>query len=152
MKSLSCKALLVLAALAFSAPVLVADESRYSHNVAASAQTPPEALWLTEDQALTVASGACAEGSNSLCAIIVGLNTPEVRAWADEICGLPIFWDLVPEAETGSWKNGRILDLETQRTYPLGVTVTSRRLSLHIARLAPIHWQMTTTPPVGCAF
>jgi hypothetical protein len=131
-------------------PALSADRLPLQRIAFKSPLTPPEALWLTQDQSLTVASGACAAGSNNLCAVIVGINDPKIRIWATEICGLPIFWDLKRNTETSDWSNGRILDLETLQDHPLNVTVTPGWLVLHISDQAPIHWRETTASPVGC--
>jgi hypothetical protein len=130
-------------------PVLSGDRPPLQY-IALGLPTPPEALWLTQDQSLTVACGACAAGSISLCAVIVGINDPKIRIWAPELCGLPIFWNLKPNAKTGDWSNGRTLDLETLEDHPLNVTVTPGRLVLHISDQAPIYWQETTVPPIGC--
>lgn len=144
------KAVLEPVALAHWAPALSGDQPPF-HNIAfGSPKTPPEALWLTPDLSLTVASGACGVGSISLCAVIVGINDPGIRIWATEICGLPIFWDLMPEAETSNWNNGRILDLETLQDHSLNVSVMSGWLVLRISDQAPIQWQQTTVSPVGC--
>jgi len=144
------KAVLEPVALAHWAPALSGDQPPFLYTAFEAPLKPPEALWLTQDQSLTVASGACAVGSISLCAVIIGINDPKIRVWATEICGLPIFWDLKPNAKTSDWSNGRILDLETLQDHPLNVTVTSGWLVLNISDQAPIHWQETTVSPVGC--
>jgi hypothetical protein len=149
-ETMEVKAVLGFAALTQWPPALSANRPPFQHIAFELTLTPPEALCLTQDQSLTVASGACAVGSINLCAVIVGINDPKIRVWAAEICGLPIFWDLKPNAETSDWSNGRILDLETLQDHPLNVTVTSGWLVLRISDQAPIHWQETTVSPVGC--
>jgi hypothetical protein len=144
------RAVLEIAALAHRNPALSGDQQPFQDIVLGLPKTPPEALWLTQDLSLTVASGACGVSSISLCAVIVGINDPSIRIWATEICGLPIFWELLPEAETSDWNNGRILDLETLQNHSLKVSVTSGWLILHISDQAPIQWQQTTVLPVGC--
>lgn len=117
--------------------------------------SPPsaaEALWLTEDRSLIIASGACAAGSSDLCGVIVGINDPEMKIWAPDICGLPIFWDLKSDAEKNKWRNGRILDLVTLKEHQLSAHITPGWLVLHIKDQTPIHWQETTLSPVGCNF
>lgn len=127
------KAVLEPVALAHWAPALSGDQPPFQDVALGSPKTPPEALWLTQDQSLTVASGACAAGSISLCAVIVGINDPKIRICAMELCGQPIFWNLKPNAETSDWSRGRTLDLETLQDHPLNVTVTSGWLVLHIS-------------------
>jgi hypothetical protein len=148
--TMEAQAVLGFAALDQWAPVLSGDRQPLHHIALGSPPTPPEALWLTQDQSLTIATGACAAGSISLCAVIVGINDPKIRIWATELCGLPIFWNLNPNAETGDWSNGRSLDLETLEDHPLNVTVTPDWLVLHISDQAPIYWQEATVPPIGC--
>jgi hypothetical protein len=148
--TMEVEAMLGFAALPQWPPVLSGDRPPLQYIALGSPLTPPEAFWLTQDQSLTVASGACAGGSISLCAVIVGINDPKIRIWATELCGLPIFWNLNPSAETGDWSNGRTLDLETLEDHPLNVTVTPGRLVLHIRDQEPIYWQETTVPPIGC--
>lgn len=148
--TMEVKAVLRFAALTQWPPALSANRPPFQYTAFEAALAPPEALWLTYDQSLTVASGACAVGSINLCAVIVGINDPKIRVWAPEICGLPIFWDLKPNVETSDWRNGRVLDLETLKDHPLNVTLTSGWLVLHISDQAPIHWQETTASPVGC--
>jgi hypothetical protein len=144
------RAVFELAALAFWGPALSVDQTPLQERAVGSFKPPLEALWFTHDQSLTVASGACAAGSNNLCAVIVGINDPAIRIWANDICGLPIFWDLMPEVETGHCNNGRILDLETLQTHPLNITVTLDTLILHISDHTTIHWQPPTVLPSGC--
>ena len=96
---------------------------------------------MTQDLPLTVASGACGLSSTNLCAVVVGINDPKIRVWATEICGLPIFWDLLPEADTSDRSNGRIFDLETLQDHLLNVTVTSGCLFPYISDQAPNHWR-----------
>jgi hypothetical protein len=139
-ETMEVKAVLGFAALTQWPPALSANRPPFQYIAFELPLAPPEALWLTQDQSLTVASGACA----------VGINDPKIRVWATEICGLPIFWHLKPNAETSDWSNGRILDLETLQDHPLNVTVTSGWLVLQISDQAPIHWQKTTVSPVGC--
>ena len=132
------------------APALSGDQPPFQDVALGSPKPPPEALWLTQDLSLTVASGACAVGSINLCAVIVGINDPKIRIWAKDICGLPIFWNLKPNAETNDWSNGRILDLKTLQDRPLNVTFKSDLLILRVSDQAPIYWHETTVSPVGC--
>lgn len=134
------------------AAALLAKEPPLQNIAFGSSMMPPEALWLTEDQSLIIASGACAEGSIDLCGMIVGINDPKLIIWATEICGLPMFWDLKPDAEQNDWRHGRILDLVTLKEHPLIANFSSGVLVLHVRGQAPIHWQETSLLPVGCDF
>ena len=139
--TMKVKAVLGIAALTQWPPALSADRPPFQDIAFGLPKKLSGALWLTQDLPLTVASGACGLSSTNLCAVVVGINDPKIRVWATEICWLPIFWDLLPEAETSDRSNGRILDLETLQDHPLNVTVKSGWLVLHISDQAPIHWQ-----------
>ena len=101
-EALEVKAVLGLAALTQWLPALSANRPPFQYIAFELLGSPPEALWFTQEQSLSVASGAC----------VVGIYDPKIRVWATKISGLPIFWDLKPNSEASNWSNGRILDLE----------------------------------------
>ena len=115
----------------------------------ASAQ-PPEGLWLSQDQSVILASGACGNDSPNLCAIIVGLKDDSLRRWSDAFCGLPIFWDLQPGETQGAWINGQLLGPATERVTPVNLTVNTSQIFLSPSTGGTIIWQKTDEEPSDC--
>lgn len=110
---------------------------------------PPEGLWLTHDQTAIIATGACETGSPELCAMIVGLKDQSLTQWAEQLCGLPIFWSLQPAAN-GRWVNGQLLNPATQEISALSVSINDRAMVLTVADGNSVTWQRTQERPEGC--
>lgn len=115
----------------------------------AVAAEPPEGVWLTEDRSVIVATGACEEGLDTLCGIIVGLQNDSYAPWADQLCGLPLVWDLKPEGG-GRWGGGQVLNPSTEQTAPITAQITARTIALRGRDGTSSTWQRTQKRPVGC--
>lgn len=111
---------------------------------------PPEALWLTADRSVIIATGACETSASELCAVIVGLKDDDLAKWAHELCGLPVFWGLRPGSVEGRWDNGQLLDPATQKASALTVTVRDREMVLSVKDGGALTWRKTEEAPTGC--
>lgn len=111
---------------------------------------PPEGLWLTEDQSVIIASGACEDGGATLCAILVGLKDETYAKWADDLCGLPIFWGLRAGTGQGRWESGKLLDPVTERIEALSVELRGPEMVLTGADGTSMIWRETQEQPTGC--
>ena len=100
------------------------------------AGTPPEGHWLTGDGKIAVAIGACEAGSRNLCGIVAGLpgaaSDAALARYRSELCGLPVIWDLKAGADEWHWKNGKLLDPETERAHDLEAIFIGRNLELRV--------------------
>lgn len=78
-------------------------------------------LWLTDDGAAIIATGACDTNPAELCGVIVGLpggkTDPVVADARDQLCGLSVLWGMKPGKKAGEYRAGRVYDPETQREY-----------------------------------
>lgn len=100
------------------------------------ADQPPEGLWLTEDGSATVATGPCDENAPTLCGVIVDLpgakKDPALARYKQELCGLPIFWDLTWSEQNKRWQKGKILDPETGKVHNLFLRAKANKLLLRV--------------------
>ncbi|MCV0424775.1 MAG: DUF2147 domain-containing protein [Roseibium sp.] len=105
--------------------------------VPGQADTPVEGFWITEDESLVVATGACEEGSSELCGIIVGVpgatRDAALSRYKSQLCGLPILWDLKWAPQADRWVEGKILDPETEKIYDLSATFKGPVLQLQVS-------------------
>ncbi len=88
---------------------------------AAAVAEPAEKLWLSDDDAVVIATGSCGQGMDALCGIIVGVpgarTDPQIANARAELCGLPIIWDMIPTGDPGEYSSGRLLDPESGKDY-----------------------------------
>ncbi len=90
-----------------------------------------DGIWVTEDGDAVVWVGPCADGAAARCGVLVGLAAaPWPAELREALCQLAILWDLAPEDGGVVWSGGRILDPETERTYPVEVRRDGARLRL----------------------
>ena len=78
----------------------------------------------------------CEAGSRNLCGIVAGLpgaaSDAALARYRSELCGLPVIWDLKAGADERHWKNGKLLDPETERAHDLEAIIIGRNLELRV--------------------
>lgn len=100
------------------------------------AEELPEALWLTDDHGIVVATGPCKAGSKTLCGIIAGLpdavTDRNLAEHKNALCGLPLLWDLVWDPARQTWINGKVLDPSTEEVFNLSATTLGETMKLRV--------------------
>jgi len=93
-----------------------------------------EGFWLVDDESLVIEITGCEAGSTSLCGFVRALpgitKTPELADYADELCGLPLLYELDYNADKDRWDGGEIFDPETEQVYDLYIKVENQSLKV----------------------
>ncbi len=107
--------------------------------VSTQAYAQPTGLWHTEDRQAKVAISYCGE---KLCGELVWLAEPLDNAGLPRhdqhnpvamlrerpVLGLRILWDMVADENGTTWRNGRVYDPETGKTYQGKITLESENV------------------------
>lgn len=124
-----------------------------------------EGWWLTEDRALVIEVATCQSGAEELCGFVRAIpgakDYPALKKHADDVCGLPILYDLKHQPRKHRWGDGQLFDLETEKSYDAYVKIKQDALiqdgilkvrvyEKHEAMGVTLDWMSTRPSYVGC--
>lgn len=116
----------------------------------AIAKQPPENLWTTPGGELSILTTPCNGPENTLCAVIVGVNSKDLSPWKNQLCGEPLMWGLKPGRGSGDWINGTVFDLESQKQYPLKVDFLKDAMRMTVGNGRSMTWVHASKSDVNC--
>jgi uncharacterized protein (DUF2147 family) len=116
----------------------------------AIAQQPSENIWTTPGGDLSILTPACNSPADTLCGVIVGVKSEELKPWKGQLCGEPLMWNLKPGRGENTWINGTVYDLESQKEYPVKIDFLKDAMRMTVGTGRSMTWVAASKTDLNC--